>query len=54
MVTWKGFGRKWSWPNVETLSHILLEGLRKIMKNFSEDSPSLGRDLDLPNTKQEY
>jgi hypothetical protein len=33
MIKWKGFGRKQSWPNLDTVEH-LLEGLRKTTTNL--------------------
>jgi hypothetical protein len=35
MVNWKGFGRKWSFPNVRYYPIIHLEGLRKTVKSQS-------------------
>jgi hypothetical protein len=34
IMNWKGYGRKWSWPNVQYYPGICLEGLRKIMKKL--------------------
>jgi hypothetical protein len=42
-MNWKGFGRKQTWPN----GRYCLEGLRKIMKNLSQDSQSPHQDLNL-------
>jgi hypothetical protein len=33
MKNWKGFGRKWSWPNLRYYPGIHLEGLRKTTEN---------------------
>jgi hypothetical protein len=47
MMNWKGFGRKWSWPNFEVLfghSPVVTEKNHKIL---SRDIWSLGRDLSL-------
>jgi hypothetical protein len=41
----EGYGRKRSYPNLRYYPGILLDGLRKNMKN-SQDSRSLGRDLN--------
>jgi hypothetical protein len=35
MMNWRGFERKWSWPNFKELSDICLEGMRKTTKNLS-------------------
>jgi hypothetical protein len=29
MMNWKGFGRKWSWPNFKELSQNLLGGTKE-------------------------
>jgi hypothetical protein len=47
IMKWKGCGRKWSWPNLRFYLGIFQEELRKTMKNFSQDSQSLGQDLNL-------
>jgi hypothetical protein len=40
----EGCGRNWLWPNLRYYPGILLEGLRKTMKDLREDSghPSRG------------
>jgi hypothetical protein len=43
-MSWKGYGRKLSWPNLRYYPGICLEGLRKTKKNLSQDSRSPGRD----------
>jgi hypothetical protein len=45
-MNWKGSGRKWSWPNLKYYPYNCLEGLRKTMKNLSQDSRSPGQDLN--------
>jgi hypothetical protein len=52
-MTWKGFGRKQSWPNLRYYPGIYLEGLRKTMKNLSHYSQSSGQDLNLAPPKNE-
>jgi hypothetical protein len=47
MLNCKGFGRKRSWPNLRHYPGILVEGLREIIKNLSEDSRSQDRELNL-------
>jgi hypothetical protein len=47
MMNWKGSGRKRSWPNLRNYPRICPEGLRITTKNLSQDSRSLGRDLNL-------
>jgi hypothetical protein len=32
ITNWKGYGRKWSWPNLRYYLRIFLEGLRKTIK----------------------
>jgi hypothetical protein len=32
IINWKGYGRKWQWPNLRYYPDIFLEGLRKTMK----------------------
>jgi hypothetical protein len=46
MMNWKRFGRKQTLPTFKDCLDILLEGLRKITKLLSQDSRSLGRDLN--------
>jgi hypothetical protein len=41
-MNWKGLSRKRLWPNFKVLSSINLEGLRKTVKNHSQDSQLLG------------
>jgi hypothetical protein len=53
MLNWKGFGRKWSWPNLRSNPGICIEGLRKTTKNLSQDSWSPGRDLNTGPPKYE-
>jgi hypothetical protein len=43
MMNWKGFGRKWSWPNVKILSR---HSPGETEENHNQDSWSLGRDLN--------
>jgi hypothetical protein len=45
-MNWEGCGRKRSWTNSRYYPGICLEGLRKTMKNLSQDSRSPGRDLN--------
>jgi hypothetical protein len=40
-MIWKGFGRKWSWPNLRSYACIRLEGLNHEKLN----EHSRGRDL---------
>jgi hypothetical protein len=42
----KGFGRKWSWPNLSHYPGIYLEGFRKTMENLSQDSEFPGQELN--------
>jgi hypothetical protein len=46
MTNWKGFGVKRSWPNFNVLSRHSPGGTEKTTKNLSQDSWSLGRDLN--------
>jgi len=46
MMNWKGFGRKRSWPNFKVLSWHLPGGTEENHKKLSQDSWSLGRDLN--------
>jgi hypothetical protein len=53
-MNWKGYGRKWSWPNLRYYPRISLEVLRKTMENLSQYSWTLGQDLNLgPKKKYE-
>jgi hypothetical protein len=45
-MNWTGRGRKESWPNARYYLYIFLEELRKTTKNFSQDSQSLGKDMN--------
>jgi hypothetical protein len=45
MMNWKGYGTKQSWPNLRYYPNIFLEGLRKLQKNLSQNSRSLGRNF---------
>jgi hypothetical protein len=45
-MNWKGYGRKRTWLNLRYYPGTDLEGLRKIMKTFSQDNRSPGRDLN--------
>jgi hypothetical protein len=45
-MNWKGYGRKWAWPNLRYYPGICLEGLRKATKNASQNNRSAGRDLN--------
>jgi hypothetical protein len=54
-MSWKGFGNKWSWPNLRYYPAICLEGLRKTSKT-SIRIAGLQAEVsiwDLLNTKQE-
>lgn len=42
----KRCGRKWPWSNLTYCPEVGLEGLRKIIKNVSQDSRSARRDLN--------
>jgi hypothetical protein len=42
----KGYGKKRSWPNLRYCPGICLDGLRKTTKKLSQDSKSVGRDLN--------
>jgi hypothetical protein len=44
MMNWKGFGRKWLWPNLRYYLGIHLEGLMKTMIILSQDSWSPSQD----------
>jgi hypothetical protein len=46
MMNWKRFGKNRSWPDLRYNPGIFLEELRKATRNFSQDSRSLGRDLN--------
>jgi hypothetical protein len=48
MLNWKGCEKKQSWPNLRYYLSIYLEGLilRETMKNFRQDSQSLGQYLN--------
>jgi hypothetical protein len=46
MMNWKGCRRKLSWPNVRHYTSICPEGLRKTTKKLSQDSWSLGQELN--------
>jgi hypothetical protein len=43
----KGFAKKRSWPNLRYYISIFLEGLRKSIKYFSQNSRSPGPDMNL-------
>jgi hypothetical protein len=45
-MNWKGCGRKRSWPSLRYYPSIFLQELRKTTKILSQDSWSLGRDLN--------
>lgn len=49
-VNWKRFGRKWSLPSLKYYPSILLEDLRKTVRNFNRDlnlgPPECGRSAD--------
>jgi hypothetical protein len=55
-MNWKKFAKKQSWTNLAYCPRIYLEGLRKNMKNLSQEYRSPGRDLKPghSNTKKEY
>jgi hypothetical protein len=46
MVNWREFKRKRSWPIFLYYSAICLEGLRRTVKNFSQDTRSPVRDFN--------
>jgi hypothetical protein len=46
IMNWKGYGRKWSCTNLRHYPGICLERLRKTTKILSQDSRSLGQDLN--------
>jgi hypothetical protein len=46
MVNWKGFGRNRSWPNVKVASQHSIGGTEENHDNVSQDSLSLGRNLN--------
>jgi hypothetical protein len=46
MINWKGFGRKWSWPNFKVLSRHSPGGTEDNHENRSEVSRSSDRDLN--------
>jgi hypothetical protein len=37
-MNWKGFGRKWPWS--DRVAFLILEGLRKITKDYNRDGMS--------------
>jgi hypothetical protein len=43
----EGHGRKQLWPNLRYYNDICLERLRKTTNKFSQDSKTLGQDLNL-------
>jgi hypothetical protein len=45
MMNWEGCGSKWPLPNLRQYPNIRLEGLRKIMKDISQDGRSQDRYL---------
>jgi hypothetical protein len=47
MTNRKGCGRKRLWPNLRYYPGIFVDGLKKTMKNLSQNSWSPGRDLNL-------
>jgi hypothetical protein len=52
-MVWKECGRKRLWPNLRYYARICLEGLRKTMKELSQDSPSPGQDLNSEDCEYE-
>jgi hypothetical protein len=50
-MNWKGYGRKWSWPNLRQYPSICLETQKKHEKFRS--NPSLGQDLNMGPPKYE-
>jgi hypothetical protein len=38
MINWKGFGRKWPWPNFKVLSRELPGGTEENHDNLNQDS----------------
>jgi hypothetical protein len=45
-MNFKGYERKWSWPNLRYYAGISLGRLRRTTKNLSKGILSLGRDLN--------
>jgi hypothetical protein len=45
-MNWKGFGRKWSWPNFKALSRHLPGGSKENHKIFREDTRSQSQYLN--------
>jgi hypothetical protein len=45
-MKWKGYGRKWTWPNLRYFPGVCMERMREITKNLSQDSRSPGEDLN--------
>jgi hypothetical protein len=46
MMNYKGFGKKWQWPNTKYYLSIYPKRLRKTTKNLSRGSRRPGRDLN--------
>jgi hypothetical protein len=44
VMSWRGCASKWSCPNLRYYAGILVEGLRKTMKTFNQDSRCSGRN----------
>jgi hypothetical protein len=38
IMSWKGCGKKWSWPNLRYYPRIFMKELRKITKDFIDDA----------------
>jgi hypothetical protein len=53
IMNWKGYGRKWSCPNLGHFPGIFLEGLRDTTKILSQDSRSPHRYLNTGPSKYE-
>jgi hypothetical protein len=42
MMNWKGFGRKWSWPNFKVLSRYSTGGTEENHETLNQDTRSPG------------
>jgi hypothetical protein len=51
MMNWEGFERKRSWPNLKVLSQNLPGEPEENHKKLSQESQSLGRDLNIVSPK---
>jgi hypothetical protein len=52
-MNWKGYGRKWLWPNLRYCPWICVEVLRETMKNLSHGNWFLGQELNRRPPKYE-